>query len=65
MNNLDPRFGTDLYEVYVARAHVERAKFVADMLSRVPGLIRKLVHRAPAPKLGATKAMATACGART
>jgi hypothetical protein len=65
MKNLDHRFSADLYESYIARAHAERAAFVAEMLGRVPGLVRKLFRRAPAPKVGATNAMATACGAQT
>ena len=64
MTDFEPRFSADVYEAYIARAHADRAKFIASMLARVPGLVRKLFHRTPAPKVGSTNAMATACGAR-
>jgi hypothetical protein len=64
MKEFDDRTSFELQQAIIARAHAERAAYMTQLLGRVPGLIRKLFHRAPTAKVGATKAMATAYGAR-
>jgi len=63
MKTLDHEFSFALQQAIIARAQAERAAYIADLLGRVPGLVRKLFHRTSTAKVGATSAMATAYGA--
>lgn len=64
MKNLDHRYNFEHQQAIIARAQAERAAYMVELLGQVPGLVRKVFYRGPRAKVGATKAMATACGAR-
>jgi hypothetical protein len=64
MKILDHRYSFEHQQAIIARAQAERAAYMVKLLGQVPGVVRKVFYRGPHAKVGATKAMATAYGAR-